>query len=376
MKMIRLTFSMRTLLVAITLIGLIFGYIGHRLYVLRSQVLRRDGWLARIAKNGDAGIKYKEKRNEDILLSTIEWMEGKQVRELSEIRLGGDEIDTGLVAGISDFPELTNLIIIADDGPNLCLTSVTNLRNLKHLTLGGGQFQSTEVAAIVASAPDLTEVCLVNFACEKTLAKSLSRLVNLQVLRIDGTAFSDQNRTNLTLSNSLRDLEIFQGEDLSLGLNSIFPKPNLLSLAISKGIITEDEMLQIVKFQSLQTLRITASKLPRTTLRDVFVISGLQYVDLQGSLSKPVLPLIIESTQLKSVVIRGLDKADVQLIELLGKFPKLTHVGLPRFSLRVDSVGSFCGLSNLTTLELSRNSDEEALTQLRSMLPNCKVKLK
>lgn len=176
-------------------------------------------------------------------------------------------------------------------------------------------------------------------------------------LFIQSTGLTDEGLAQITQMKSLQTLRLALCSKLSIeGIKNITTLPELDDLSMTFMKIPDGALAEISKIKALRSVVLYNSKnIKASDVQLLGKLPNLEYLDLSSTTVKSdVIPVIVKFKSLNNVRLGNLDLTDENL-ELLGKLPNLTDLGLAQNPKITDQgLAKIGNCKNLETIVLDR----------------------
>jgi Leucine-rich repeat (LRR) protein len=246
-----LQFSLRTLLIVLTLFGI---WLGVRINLARKQ---RETVQTILATKGD--VKYRDleypsiQSREPRKLSWLETQLGLDFfYDIDEVGLRGDSATDKTLEQVGKFPRVRQVWIshaqITDDG----LTHMRTLRQLEGLGLLGSPVSGHGLTH-VSSLPRLKTLDLGGSPITNESLAHIGMIHSLESLHLSGGQITDAGMEHLASLPNLRELQLHETRVTDVGIGKLVNLPNLEVLKLPEAF-TDDGCQHLTKMKKLKVL--------------------------------------------------------------------------------------------------------------------------
>ncbi len=371
----RTRFSLRTLLVAFTLLPLWFGFFFNRVQHERratEAIAAASGAIVYDWQIRPSGSNL----NVELKRPGPEWLRRylgpHWFDQIVEVRLNQfanpSESNDGklVIPHLTKLPALRSLTL---SGKNLDLEDcelLGRLTQVEELSLMPDSVIESQHTAAIARARNLKEFRLGYAKISAAAISELAAIPNLREIII--TCDSYDRQTGKPLAEYYLDDE---------AANSIATMPNLRSVMLFHTQITDDGVEALCKLSNLETLVVSSPHVSSAVFKHV---ANLQHLEHLGTWAWKINDADFQKlSQMPNLVSLGLQtNLTNESVRHLSQFESLEKLTLRGDEITEDSVRYLCTMRKLTRLDLSGTTiakNSEAAALLKRLLPGCQIML-
>ncbi|UUO07773.1 hypothetical protein M4951_05550 [Blastopirellula sp. J2-11] len=398
-------FSLLALMLAVTVVAVLLAYVGY--YRVRSA--RFASVQSELAANGGAMTLTTETEEEDEQPASS-WADGlfgeNAFAELEEVTLFLNQPAPGLVGRVIQFdsPVCMNAYgqgISDDDAIAIGASSIEELdldsttltpkgyailaraRQLKHLTLVGGETQNEKLAPM-ADCASLTELTLIDADMTPELVDAIAGIPSLRELFLYQVRWPNAAGWQaLGKVTQLETLRITSSKTPAGASPALRDLPNLKRIEIDfgdlrsfDGVRVSPEFVQeLAAIKSLQSLEIGLMKVepPLDAWPALETLTKLTQLSLLKVRGVEDFTAITTATHLKSLNVgEGIQDSSLAGLDKLTNLEQLTIEGEAATENMLEIVAKVKTLRQVT---LGAKVTKEAVQRLKEALPKCKITL-
>lgn len=347
-------FSLRTLLILLTVSAVWLGYFVERARTQREVVK---------ALRGKGRMYYRH------------WLTGQRIETLRSLpepdwlrRLVGNE-----------YFFRPHYVVVDAAGP--ILDRLREIDSIQAITVADGGPITSEHVGAIAGIRSLTKVNLgqmVQFPLLSFDGSTLDRLADLPHLKaidLDALTINDDDLTRLARVKQLERLQIFRGQVTHAGLRHLTALPRLTRLELWDLPLTDEGMVHLKCLPSLQSLTLVNVGLTDAGLDHLLELRNLESLAVgENAITDAGVAKIVS---LKNV--RDLDLASIPIttdgLAMLRDLPNLEKLSLGHTELTDDGLVELERLTNLKDLCLPQAvAGNPAVAGLKKSLPACSIR--
>jgi Leucine Rich repeat len=345
----RLRFSLRTFLIAFTLIGVFLGWFGRELVRVRRQREVVNQYLASGAK---VHFDYQ--------------FDGKNFNVATPpapkilLRMFGDDLFTHLVYVRWDSvsPASDKLVALLP-----CLPQ------LKYIVLAGPRV-SDRAITYLQKLPQLQELGLYDVGIHSEGIGQLAQCPGLSNISLYGQFVSDAHLKAIPLGDRLRIFQLLRTPNVGdEGVSALANLKGLEYLDIySAPKVTNSGIAALSQLQHLKSLNILGTAMTDGALPDIGKLTNLEFLRLDGHpISDAGVTALVGLKNLRYLQLLETRITNAAM-GTIGKFSELEDLGLSYTQVGDEGLNHLKGLSKLAMLELIETQvTDEGLLQLKDM---------
>jgi hypothetical protein len=416
-----LRFTLRFLLVVVTVMAVALAYVGNRWHRVKQQRLivaqieaagglpsydyqflteanlnytldakQSPGWINRISIDDPAALRSRYRQDAT----------GQTIEEQVETPPGPWLIRRALGNDTFSYVETVSFAWTEEPGkldPHILL----QLPRLKVVVLRGDQV-SDEWLMCVAQLPDLRGLALYGDSQGTATAAGIAQLrraKHLEALSLSGEWLTDANLSGVRELKHLRSIEIGMAPNVTSAMFTNFDDLTALNqLVVSRAEGVDDQHTHhLRRLKNLRALWLQGTSITDASVAHIAELKQLEWLDLaETEVGDPGVEQLAASTTLIRLNLRNTKVADAGA-RALARLPRLEHLELGGAAITDASLPAIAEMTTLETLELwpTAISDDgllpltelqnlrrlsigphitkEAANKLRKMLPSCEV---
>lgn len=371
----RFRFSLRTLLVAFTVVSLWCGYFIGRVKNERRAAEAVSAAWGEIAydwqirpPNSDPKVK-RTKPGPAWLRRRLgpHWFDQIVEVRINEFNNGGNRNRFALVGPpLAKLPALRSLALSREDLDLATCELLGRLTQVERLSLTARSVLEPQHTAAIARARGLEQLRLGYAKISPAAIRELAKLPKLQEINISCDSFDP--KTGRKLSEYLLDDE---------SASAIASLPRLRSVMLFETRITDVGVAALCELPRLETLVVSSPRVTSAVFEHVARARRLEYLGTWGwTIEDADLEQLRQLPNLTSLDLRtNLTDESVRHLLPLERLKQLTLIG---DGITDASVPLSCRLRNLTWLDLSDTSIQkngDAARMLKQALPACRIRL-
>ena len=284
-------FSLRTLIVVIVLLSVLFGTLSAWLQRGRRQTQA----VATIRKykgnitydymshhNADGSVSYGHKVDSPVPVWLIRWLGVDFFHEVVSI-----DADSGSQHAVWDaigqFPEVTRLSVSGSSlqGP-VDVTSLSKLRRLRSLLISGDTIRGEDLRCL-QDAVDLESLWIQDSTFNDQGLQYLAALPKLTTLSFRYTRVGDDGLAFLADYPSLKYVDLSHTQVTDRAMDHLAAIPQLTSLALEGTKVTDAGAVRLSQAKTLRSLRLQYTQVTDTGLASLANLDRLEDLYLQGT---------------------------------------------------------------------------------------------
>ncbi|MGI8978523.1 MAG: leucine-rich repeat domain-containing protein [Pirellulaceae bacterium] len=334
---IKLQFGLKWFLLATTLVAVLAGTVGKRVYDWSQTDFALERRTRAIQGLEEFGA-YLERRDEAIVMVSFPDKQAKsryfrmtaEIEEVEDLRLS--------MTGFRDA-----------DSPTLAAHPM-----LRELRLSGN--------------PGVTD---------KTL-KSIARIKSLQMLELAHSNITDEGLKDVARLPKLRELYLSSTPVTTRGLDHLLPMQSLHRLVLVNTNVDDEGLAAIGKLRGLRILDLDKTKVDGPGLVHLAKLPNLMALDLNGCSLQDGSGL----AELKQVKYLSICNAQISpgVLSLIHKMENLRDLNLSGSGIDDEQLAELANAKQLTSLSLGNSGGDQtshasaaALSALRAKLPNTRI---
>ena len=374
-----LSFSIRTLLVAMLIFASLFAWLGK--HVIRTRAERPV--VAQIqAAGGNAYYDYQ------LGFEFINPSNAPTGSELVRAVLGDDIYATVNAvlfynpttdADITDLHKLANLLDVSISGPGITDKSIDDLlriNKLRSLNLSDTSITPDGLSRLSASKT-LQHLTLYGATVTDAHLQTLPSFSNLQFLQVIRAPVSDAGIKPLGAIKRLRQLDIFTANAVT---DDSFPAlenlTNLEQLKVLQTSITDASLRSISRISSLRSLQLDGHPITDDGLGHLHSLNQLEWLTLRDTkIGDDSIGIVSQLSNLKYLNIAGTLVTDDAMPHLLS-LRNLERLEIQRTAVTDSGLQQLASLKKLAGLdvEIENTITLDGVDKLKSKLPDCVIK--
>jgi hypothetical protein len=370
----RFQYSLRTLLIAVTVVGVLSGWVGiimKRVYYQRQVVAKIQALDWQVAY--DYEIRGEKTENGERLPpgpSLVRWMLGNDAFAYVEVvwTLNKHAKDQDLLLLLA-LPELKEVSLdgpgITDDG----LKTLIDIPNINGLALNDTSVTG-EGLEYLKNAKKLERLSLWGATVNDSTLKQLYTIDNLHHLQVIRTPVTDDGMFFLSRITQLRGLDLYQNGAIT-DISLIGQLKNLETVDIRGNTALNKGFSQLKQLPNLKQLRIGSAPFDDSDIEILDNLKELTFLDLGGThITDAGLVHLQELKNLKSLNLSETKVTD-EGIKQLKPLTNLEFLELYSTNVTNAGLGNFACFTKLKYLEVGPNIDKAHLLELKKLKPDC-----
>ena len=374
-----LSFSIRTLLVAMLIFASLFAWLGK--HVIRTRAERPV--VAQIqAAGGNAYYDYQ------LGFGFVNPAKTPVGSKLVRTMLGDDIYATVNVvsfynpttdADIKDLHKLANLLDVSISGPGItdeCIDDLLRINKFRSLNLSDTSITPEGLARLSASKT-LQHLTLYGNTVTDAHLQTLPSFPNLQFLQVIRAPVTDSGIKPLGSIKQLRQLDIFTANAVTdAGIQQLANLTNLEQLKLLQTAVTDDSLPTVSKMIALKTLQLDGHPLTHDGFRHLESLKQLEWLHLRDTkIDDNSLDVLSRFSNLKYLNIAGTLVSDDGLSHLI-PLQSLERLEIQRTSVTDAGLQQLAKLETMVSLgvEIENHITMDGVDALKTKLPNCVIK--
>ncbi len=383
----RFVFSVRTLIVAILVFGVVMGW------KVRKAVTQKEA-VAAVQKAGGYVVYEDEIVNgkQTFRRNSFwpEWLVARigeeYFREVYEVDFYEETMTDDELIPVGTLGRLQVLRLAGSKLTDAGLAHLKGLSHLRELNLEMATFPLTDASMIhlarltALRKLDLHSSTLSGFKIQHRISNvglaQLSKLVNLEEIALDGrSGISETGLMHLAKLPHLKHLTILYPIEINDAcLAEIAKMFALEKLIIGYGPITDAGVAQLAALTHLRELSPQGNAVTGTFLKDIRGLR-LEVLDL-SSMNRVNDSLLRELKEMKS--LRNLDIAATEVTDagmaIVAGLPNLEKLNINTTLITDSGLSGLCGLKGLKALDVrSTRVSEEGVAKIKAAIPGLKI---
>lgn len=346
-------FTLRSLLITVAVLGLVFACIANLLHVRRAEqrvaveITNAGGYI------GYALFGIVPQDDPEGWEKGPEWL-----NRVVFVRLAGSDIDDEQLSRLElqRFKHLRGLSIGYDavfgaDGPkwedlpapitDRGLAGLPPFPKLRDLNLWGLPVGDTGLSGLAQKYPRLEHINLWGTRVTDLTMLEVGQLPELIQVDLEKTFVTDSGLIHLAGLNHLLALRLSETRVVGPGLEHLSGLPELRILDLRDTGVGDDHMHHLSRLQRLRSLILWGTDIGDEGVRQLTSLNELKFLDLNDTaVTDVVVKYLIQLPGLDQVNLTGTIVTDAGLAEL-AKMPNMRHVSLDGTSVTVIGVEDF-----------------------------------
>jgi Leucine-rich repeat (LRR) protein len=375
----RFQYSLRTLLIVVSIGGVLSGWIGsillrahdQRAVVKKIQALGGQVYYDYQQTEARWGIRLE---NTPPGPGWVRWMLGDDVFAYAEFVFFNSSQNTVKdkdLALLRALPRLKGVVLdssrITDEG----LEIVSNLPNLQEVNLSNTSITGKGLGQL-EKAQKLENLTLSGVSVSDSTLEQIDKLKNLKSLQLVRTSVTDDGMAPIARLTQLKWLDLFQNGGLTYkALKSIGQITSLESLHIVGNSAIDRDLDQLKSLHKLKILSIISCSFNDGDLGILNEFKDLIMLNLNGSPITDIGLVRLRSLTKLEQLDLGSTKISNQGLVNLAPLANLQYLNLFWTKIDKDDLAELKGLSNLKTLKVGPGITRSDLLELHETLPKC-----
>jgi Leucine-rich repeat (LRR) protein len=376
----RFQFSLRSLLIFVSVCGALSGWIGtmlkrvhdQRAVVKKIQNLGGEVYYDYQKTEGRWGIQTK---NEPPGPRWLRWMLGDDFFANAEyvffnsLQIVLKEEDLAL---LRDLPNIKDIAVFSPGITDQGLEILGSLPNLEGLNLSDAKSITGEGLGRLENAQKLKSLTLYGVAVNDSTVAHIDKLANLQSLQLVKTSVTDDGLASIARLSHLKYLDIFLNGSLTYkSLNSIGQLQSLESLCIIGNSAFDRDFDRLKALHKLKTLKINSCSFHDEDMEILSEFKELTVLHLSGSLITDDGMVHLQSlTKLQELNLSNTQIGNPGLAHLK-PLTNLEQLSLSSTKIDKDGLKQLECLSKLQYFEVGPGIAKPDLMEMRNRLPKC-----
>jgi hypothetical protein len=410
-------FSLRTLLILVSISGALFGYLGHILHRRNHQrhivaQIAAAGGKVRYNWQLGMGVNLDPRLSADYSVNSMREIEDG-LYERTRVTSAGTFVETERPPGpkllrrflgndlfahvesvdffltglpienvdprlLWQLPQCKVVTLFEHQVNNQWLDCVARIPKLRVLGVIGHQHgtATAEGLSYLESARELEDLTLSGEWLQDDVLKGVANLRQLKGLYLSHPSPETTSAfVNLEQLTDLCELSIRRAKGIDDRGSEVFGKlPHLRILQLSETSISDATLCHLSNLNKLEWLDLSGTKINGNGLAHLANLSRLKILDLSNTqVGDANLHFISHFPELKTFRLQNTAITDAGLTTI-ARMSQLEHLELWRSNLTNDGIQQLHTLTNLKDLSIGPGISKAAADKLRAALPNCEIR--
>lgn len=362
---------MRMLLIAMLVIGAVFGLIGQELMHLRKLADRQRAIIARLEAKG-ARLEIAFQGNRSFAEPLWRTLEGQPFPDVGSAFLPNGEYSVDDIRELASLSGLRHVNIANNRCNDAWLGELAQAPRLWSVSIESNAFSPAGAITLANSPARLAHLVLVGSSVDDHFLQQVAKQPDLEQLVIQGEGITSEGLPILRAAKNLWDLRLYGGKNLGDGFAKLGDHPSLKGLILCNYEWTSDfELDGIAQMQSLTTLCIESPRLPKGVLHAAAKLRHLTALQLIGEFDEkePIESLQFTKLELYSAGPEG--RLCPGLFERLALCKSLHSIDAPGGTVTAEDLNHLAKLPKLDQLTIGASPSKEAIKQFQRSQPYC-----
>lgn len=362
---------MRVLLIAMLVLGALFGVVGQELMRLRKLADQQRAIIARLEAKG-ARLEIEFQGNRSYAEPLLRALEGKPFPDVGSALLLKGEYNVDDIRELASLSGLRHITIDSDRCTDAWLNELANAPELWSVTIESNAYGPAGAIALAKSPSRIAHLVLLGSSVDDEFLKKVAQQPDLEQLVIQGEGITAEGLPALRAAKNLWDLRLHGGTTLGGGFKQLGEHPSLKMLVLRDYEWTTDSDLDgIAKMQTLSSLCIESPRLPKGVLQAAAKLRNLNALQLIGEFAEnePIESLQFTKLEIYSAGPEG--RLCPGLFERLALCKSLHSIDAPGGTITAEDLSHLAKLPKLDQLTIGTSPSKEAIKQFQRSQPYC-----
>lgn len=370
-------FSMRSLVIAMLLLGAGLGLVGRELYQIRTKAEAQRAFVAQLKSKG-VWLVEEDRKDLTILESLATWIEGNGALSfVSEVTLRQSGLPEEEVIHIA---RLEGLKSLTDQGANFSDKTLAvlgeNLTLHKVILYNGWQGTEAGATALVSGKAPLVSISLQSCTVNEEFITRAADLRSLEHLQVDAKGLSSKAICRLRKTPNLTQLILTNAAGMGPAIEAFSDHPSFRNWVLYDYTFNGGELEPLRKSAQIERLIVTTKQFPFGILQSTSEMKGLLSLALRGALDEEEQLRPFQSAKLEMLGIEGLPKQFNGTLDPLAHCKSLKNLLLADVSLTDQEFEKLAAIQSLQSIVMGAGVSPEAVSRLQQTLPQCSITMR